>query len=257
MGRIVGVVRMLVIGLVLVGGTGAIVLLGWLPRTWRGGRPGGWIATGMARTFLRVFDVRLHCADRERLATVHGFIFPNHNSYLDVILLMSIAPMRFLAKAEVGAYPFIGRIARSIDTVFVDRSDKTSRHEAREALSRIALFPPVVIFPEGKIVGDNRLHPFRYGAFELAVQHRAPYLPAVFIYSDYATAAWGDEPLLRAVWRLACHRGPLTVHLDALHTVHPLAGESAERLALAAYGAMQAVLDVYGGFADQLVEPGL
>ncbi len=67
------------------------------------------------------------------------------------MLLVDILPTRFLAKAEVKQWPFIGWIGTAVDTVFVNRKDKTSREQARQSITALDHYPPIVIFPEGGI----------------------------------------------------------------------------------------------------------
>ncbi len=237
----------LVIGL----GTVVILLTGWLPWRVQGARPCSWVATGMSRLFLWVFNIRLTCEEPEKFRRHSGFIFPNHTSYLDIVVLMSIFPMRWLAAAEIGQWPFIGRISRSIDTVFVQREDKNSRTTTRAALADVALFPPICLFPEGGIVPDQTLGPFRYGAFEIARAQGAAYLPAAIVYVEHDILAWRtdlDESVMAAAWRVACQPRPLHAHLVALPPVQPGPEDDPRVLAAAAHGAIWGALQAaYAG----------
>lgn len=252
-----GVWRVTAIGIALALATLIILSLAWLPKRVHGVRLAAWPITWLARFFIRLFDVHITCAESEKFRQHHGFIFPNHNSLLDVILLVSILPMRFLAKVEVKQWPFIGWIATAVDTVFVNRQDKNSREQARQSITGLAHYPPIVIFPEGGIyVPAETLHPFRYGAFEIAVQGSVPFIPCVFLYQPLNIAFWGDEPLFTSVWRLATRPGPLHARLFALKIVHPAPDDDPRQLALEAHGAMEAIL-TYSGHEDDVLESGI
>lgn len=252
-----GILRLSLCFLILFLGTLLILLLAPLPLTARGVRLSVWPMTWMARLCLWIFRVRVICTGCRRLRGHQGFVFPNHTSFVDVLLLLSVAPMRFLSKAELRGWPFIGWIAAAVGTVFVDRGDKRSREQARQALAGVALFPPVVLFPEGGIFPPaNQLGPFRYGAFEIAAAAGAPYLPCVLTYDRLDVVFWGDESLLRTVWRLAARPGPVMARLTPLHLIHPRPEDEPRRLALEAHGAMEAVLK-YGGHDEDVLQAGL
>lgn len=89
-------------------------------------------------------------------------IASNHNSYLDIPVMGSVAPVSFVAKKEVGAWPFFGTLARLQETVFVDRERRTKAiHTANEIHQRIAGGDTLVLFPEGTSSDGNRVLPFK------------------------------------------------------------------------------------------------
>jgi len=252
-----GILRIICMIIVLVIGTLPILLLSLLPVRVRGAKLCAWPATLMSRVLLSLLNVKLQVKDLEKITRHQGFIFPNHISYLDIISMMSLTPVRFLGKMAVRSWPFIGWIAAAIDTVFVERGDKASRTQARTALLDIPKFPPIVLFPEGGIYPCDRLNPFRWGAFEIAIHSQIPYLPCVFVYDQRELVTWGDESLLRAVWRVASRRtGRIHIDLIPLHVVHPRPDDDAKQLAVEAYGAIASVLAYYQD-ADQIVQEGI
>lgn len=217
-------------------GVGALVVLalGWLPVRVRGARLGGWVVTGMARLAAAVFAVRVRCDRPERLRLHRGFVFPNHLSYADVIVLLHLFPLRFLSNHVVEQTPVVGWVAKAIGTVFVDRGDRGSRAEARRELAGALAardHPPLVLFPEGRIGAGRVLHPLRRGAFEVAAAGSVPYLLCAIRYSALDTVRWRqNESFARALWRLARHRGVLDARLVFLGTVHPTPEDSADAL---------------------------
>jgi 1-acyl-sn-glycerol-3-phosphate acyltransferase len=252
-----GIGRLTVFALALAFGTLVVLATAWLPVRVRGVRLSAWPTTTLSRFFTRLFNVQFTCEEAEKIRQHQGFIFPNHNSFLDIILLLHIVPMRFLAKAEVRRWPFIGWIATAVDTVYVNRGDRTSRTAARDAIANTGHYPPVALFPEGGIfVPADVLHPFRYGAFEIAVQGEIPFMPVVFLYEPLDVVFWGDESLMTAVWRFASYPGPIQARLYTLHVVHPRPDDPPQQLALEAHGAMDAVL-TYGGHEDDIIEAGI
>jgi 1-acyl-sn-glycerol-3-phosphate acyltransferase len=237
--RLMGMVRLVSITLVFVAALPIAVLLAFVPGRYHGARWAGWLLTLVARTFNRIFDLRFHCSDAPRLVRHHGLIFPNHSSYLDVVAMLTTSPVRWLAAIEVRNRPLIGQLAAAVDTVFVNRGSKGSRKEARDAVSRAlrtSPYPPIVIFPEGKLDPGVSLYPFRHGAFELAIHNEVPFLPVALQYNRPEITTWfgglRDEKLMSAIWRLACHRGRISVNVIVLDALHPTKADSPEMLAI-------------------------
>lgn len=238
----IGMVRLLLAMGSLGVGTVLIVGTSWLPLRIRGIRLGGWLAMALAWWLARLFRVRLRCDEQARLRSHVGLIFPNHLSFLDIILLISIWPVRFVSMKEVRRWPFVGQIAAAIDTVFVDRGDRASRQATRQLLAgQAAYYPAIVLFPEGKISVKGTLQPFRYGAFEVAIQGELSFLPCVIGYKPLSVVGWTDEPLLTALWRMARFTGPIHATLHVLPAVRPRLGDDPQRLAEETYAAMLAV----------------
>ena len=230
--------------LVFLTGTPLVLVSSWLPLRPRQAKLGNWIVVIGARIILWALDVRLVVHNADRLKRHQGFIFPNHYSALDVIILAALTPVRFLSKAEIRTMPFIGWIAVAIDTVFVQREEKESRVQARNVLLDTPRYPPIALFPEGAILlNDEWLNPFRYGAFEIAQQSQTPYIPCALRYEQRQLVHWGDESMVSNIWRIARRpAGKLMVEVVLLHVVHPRQDDEPQLLALEAHGAMLAVL---------------
>lgn len=246
---LMGVARLTSIILVFLAAIPLALLLAIIPGRYHGARWAGWLITLVARTFNRIFDLRFYCTDAPRLVRHHGLIFPNHSSYLDIVAMLTTSPTRWLAAIEVRNRPFIGQLASAAETVFVNRGNKDSRKEARDAVSRAlrtSPYPPIVIFPEGKLDPGISLYPFRHGAFELAIQNEVPFLPVALQYNRPEITTWfgglRNEPLMKAVWRLACHRGRISVNVIVLDAMHPTRADSPEMLAIVTQRAIEQAL---------------
>ena len=255
---LLGVYR--IIALVLVLGVSALLVLlsAVLPVRVRGARLSARIASWMCRTFLRILNVRVEVQEPERIIRHQGFLFPNHVSFIDPLALMALVPVRFLAKDAIRSWPLLGWIASAIDTVWVARGSKESRSQARTALLDVPRTPPIALFPEGGIHPTGLLlNPFRWGAFEIAVHSRMPYLTCAFVYEQRELVFWGDESLLAAIWRVASRRrGPLAVRLIPLRTVDPDPEDDPKLLAAEAHGAIESVL-LQGHGGENLIQDGL
>jgi 1-acyl-sn-glycerol-3-phosphate acyltransferase len=220
------------------GGT-LIVLTAWIPLEVKGYRPSFWILQATVRVLLFVFNVKVDCQDRESFLRHEGFVFPNHVTYLDILVLISVAPVRFLAKKEVLDWFVVGSIAKAIGCVFVDRGDKKSRAAARAALAKVDLFPPVALFPEGKRGPGESLLPFRYGAFEIVEQSESTLLPCIIVYDRLHIAIWSrGEHAIKAFWRLASHAGPIVARLVSMEVLEPGSRKDPVALSLELHASM-------------------
>ncbi|MBK8905933.1 MAG: 1-acyl-sn-glycerol-3-phosphate acyltransferase [Anaerolineaceae bacterium] len=201
------------------------------------------LAQGMVRLILWVLHVQVQCDEPEKLRGFDGFFFPNHVSYLEVLAIFSIMPTRFLAKAEVRSWPAVGAIAAAIGCVFVQRGDKASRREARQALTEVNTFPPITIFPEGKRGPGDALLPFRYGAFEIVTQGNFAFLPIAASFNNLEVAIWHrGENIIKALWRLARQPERIVVKIDPQQPQHPTPADDPVALSEAVQQQLTAVL---------------
>lgn len=227
MSRVRSIYRLTVGAVLLITATVCVLLAALLPFHIGGYRPSFLVLRWFVRRLLRVLRVEVVCPEADRLAAFSGFLFPNHVSYLDILALLSVTPVSFLAKDEVRRMPFIGGIARAIGCVFVERTDKASRQAARHTLSRISYHPPIVLYPEGQRGSGAELLPFRYGAFEIVTDVGAAFLPCAITYSNLEAAIWQrGESIGKALQRLARFKGPLKAEITLLEPVQPAPGAS-------------------------------
>lgn len=239
-----GYYRLAVCGLVL--GTGAtfIVVTSYLPIKIGRYPLSMWGINGVARLLLWVLRVHYQSPDPDKLRNLEGFIFPNHMTYLDILVLAAITPTRFLAKNSIRSMPFVGQAAKAVGCVFVKRGDKASRKQARAVIAQADRFPPITLFPEGKRGPGTELLPFRYGAFEIVTQTGTPYLPVAIYYDRLDVAIWHrGESILRAAWRLAGRSGRLHVTVHPFDLITPAPTDDPVKLSQEAHTIMTAVLN--------------
>ena len=250
MRTIIGVFRMILAAVTVT--TGAVViLLGELaPLRVRGVRLAGWVVLGIAHLVCQIFQVRVVCKEPKTLRQHIGFVFPNHLSLLDPLVLLSLWPMRFVAATEVMRYPVVGWITKSIGTVFVARQDRDARKQARGEIAAALEQdpqPPIVLFPEGRLGPGHHLYPFRYGAFAVAVNKGISYIPCGLRYHPLDVVIWHGgqgEKLWNALWRLARNPGPVLAEVIPLPAVFPQPGDDPASLAMKALADIAAALSL-------------
>jgi 1-acyl-sn-glycerol-3-phosphate acyltransferase len=130
-----------------------------------------WLQSGSRRA-LRVFAVDIRVSGDIPSC---GLLVSNHLSYLDILVLASIAPTVFVAKHEVKSWPVFGWFALLAGTLFIDRERRSQvgqvSQEIRAALDQGAL---VVLFPEGTSSGGETILPFKSSLLEPAARQTHP-----------------------------------------------------------------------------------
>jgi 1-acyl-sn-glycerol-3-phosphate acyltransferase len=141
----------------------------------------------------------------------------NHRSYLDIPLLAAVLGVGFLSRADVAAWPLVGRAARAIGSVFVDRDDVHVR--ARAALTLARRSESIVVFPEGTTRGDRLPGDFSPGLFRLLRHIDMPLIPITIRYSD-RRVYWDDDSTLAQHLRTRALEGPPVT--AAVHIGEPM-----------------------------------
>jgi 1-acyl-sn-glycerol-3-phosphate acyltransferase len=132
----------------------------------------------------------------------------NHLSWLDPLIYLSLRPSMAMAKAEVAAYPLIGRGAGRIGLRFVDRGNLFSRAAALRAMVRdLAAGEDFLLFPEGTTTTGEGLAPLYEGGLRMAHRLGVKLLP-LRLASAAAYYPWiGDDSLVPHLQRVVRHRG--------------------------------------------------
>jgi 1-acyl-sn-glycerol-3-phosphate acyltransferase len=144
------------------------------------------IITAWSRTLLKRLGVHL---------TVKGnppagrpvLLVANHISWLDIWLIDSQCVCRFVAKAEVRAWPLIGWLAAKTGTLFIQRE---RRHQTaalnRDIVAALRAGACVALFPEGTTSDGRMLRRFFTPLLQPAVETGTPVVPVAIRYVDAA-----------------------------------------------------------------------
>jgi 1-acyl-sn-glycerol-3-phosphate acyltransferase len=137
-----------------------------------------WFWPRMARVFpmhyhrlvCRILGIRVEVSGQPP-ETGPLLIVSNHVSWLDILVLSAVAPVSFVAKREVGSWPFFGSLARLQRTVFIDRDRRHATGPSRDVMrERLKQGDILVLFPEGTSHDGRSVLPFKssfFGAAEI------------------------------------------------------------------------------------------
>ena len=139
-----------------------------------------------SRRLLAICNVRVEEAAGVP-ALEHALFVANHISWLDIFVINSLHPCRFVAKAEIRAWPVLGWLARAAGTVFIARGNRRElRHIFKGIVSVLAQGERVAFFPEGTVARQGSVLPFHANLFEAAIDARVPLQPCALAYLDEA-----------------------------------------------------------------------
>lgn len=168
----------------------------------------------------------------------------NHVSWLDIVALQVLCPMRMLAKVEVGSWPVLGPLAGRAGTVYIDRERLSALPgSVRTIADELRAGAVIGAFPEGTTWCGREIGTFRPAVFQAAVDAGARMQPVALRFRDragrFTTAAafLGETTLVSSVLAVARTRG-LVVELVVLPELHgsdrrELARRARESIALA------------------------
>lgn len=108
------------------------------------------------------------------------YIF-NHQSLLDSVVMARLLrdDVVALCKREMASKPILGRMLRTVDTIFVDRDERDQGEVIKQALDVLASGRSLIIAPEGTRSTLGDIQPFKHGAFLLAKRAGVPIVPVV------------------------------------------------------------------------------
>jgi 1-acyl-sn-glycerol-3-phosphate acyltransferase len=208
-----------------------------------------------SRRLLAICNVRVEEAAGSQ-ALEHALVAANHISWLDIFVINSLHPCRFVAKAEIRSWPVLGWLAAAAGTVFIARGNRRElRHIFKGLVLVLGQGERVALFPEGTVARQGSVLPFHANLFEAAIDARVPVQPCALAYLD-AAGDWhrgvdytGDVSFVDSIVTIL-GGPPVRARVACLA---PIEGEGAHRreLAQAAHDAIQAAL-VQAGAAPVL-----
>ncbi len=219
--------RLIALVIASLAGTLFIVIVTWLPGH-RRERRGTWALQQVSRWILRSIGIRMSVEGAPRSGP--SLVVGNHISWLDILVLSASAPMRMVAKAEVGRWPIIGNTSRRVGTLFLQRE---RLRQLPAVVSEIAAVlrtgSRVQVFPEATTRCGGALSPFRRAAFQAAIDAGVVVSPVTLRYTDHqrmptsAPAFVGDETLVASIRRVL-HSRSTTVAVHWLRPIPAMAG---------------------------------
>jgi lyso-ornithine lipid O-acyltransferase len=108
----------------------------------------------------------------------------NHISYLDIPILGSQFPLKFVAKSEVKNWPIFGFLSKLAGTVFIKRARSESLLQKYKIFKLLSEREKILIFPEATTSDGNRVLSFKSNVFSAVENQNFFIQPLVIIYSE-------------------------------------------------------------------------
>lgn len=143
------------------------------------------LTSACSKVILPLLGVRVTVRHRERFPAKgrSRLIVANHVSSLDVPILSSLAPAIFVTSVELGRTPFLGLLARSGGSIFVERRNPSGlKREIAAVVRSIRAGLPVALFPEGTTSKGDGVMPFKNSLFDAALRAGTEVQPVCIRY---------------------------------------------------------------------------
>jgi 1-acyl-sn-glycerol-3-phosphate acyltransferase len=179
---------------------------------------------------------------------LRALIVANHISWLDIFVINTLQPCRFVAKSEIRSWPLLGWLSQQAGTVFLTRGERRDvRRIFKDLVASIHAGERVAFFPEGTTGAQGELLPFHANLFEAAIDAKVPVQPYALRYVDACGAPHpavvfvGDTSFMQSLVAVM-KAGPITAQLLLLA---PIETDGAHRRELAV-ASRQAVAQALG-----------
>jgi len=161
-----------------------------------------------ARTLLALFSVEVVVdgvvPPPTRAGTRGRLVVTNHRSAIDVGVVLATFGGTMVSRADLSGWPVIGAAARSVGTVFVNRSNAESGAATIRTIQKhLEEGQTINLFPEGTTFDGDEVRPFHGGAFVSAVRAEAEILPVGLAYPRDSGAAFVNETFPQHLARMA------------------------------------------------------
>ncbi|MEU8635007.1 lysophospholipid acyltransferase family protein [Amycolatopsis sp. NPDC048633] len=204
------------------------------------------------RGVLRAFGVRLDVRGGEDFLTAPAgrgaLVANNHISWLDIVAINALRPMRALAKKEIAGWPVLGGLVRRGGSIFLDR-ERLKTLPATMALLADALRTGslVSVTPEATTWCGLASGRFTTATFQAAIDGGVPVRPIALRYrladgrETSRPAFIGPESLIASLRRVAALRG-LVLEIHICPEIAPGRAENRRELAALAEASVHSAL---------------
>ena len=142
---------------------------------------GYWPGHYWARIFCILNFVRVKVSGRDNFDKNTSYVFvANHQGAFDIFSIYGYLGhnFRWMMKKSLEKIPLVGYSCRVSGHIYVDNSTPSATRRTMEtAEKQLSGGLSVVVFPEGSRSRDGRMHSFRRGAFQLAMEFNLPVVP--------------------------------------------------------------------------------
>lgn len=136
------------------------------------------------QTFCKSFcqSVNLEVVCVKPMPQQHALWTSNHISWLDIPVIGSVVPTFFLSKAEISKWPLIGWLARTANTLFIERGSGDAGSVSDQMANFLRQGSPVVFFPEATTTDGKAIKKIHGKLLQSAIDTNTNIQPVVICY---------------------------------------------------------------------------
>ncbi|ELA08098.1 lyso-ornithine lipid acyltransferase [Moraxella macacae 0408225] len=187
-------------------------------------------------------SIRLDVVAIKPIPQDHALWTSNHISWLDIPVVGSIIPTFFLSKAEIAQWPLIGWLARTGNTLFIQRGSGDTGSVGEQMAKFLQAGSPVVFFPEATTTNGRSIKKIHGKLLQSAIDTKVNIQPIVIAYVndkgklDDSIPYFGDMSFLQSIKRVLDNH-PAKAYVLPLDPISPI-GKSRDELTYALQQAM-------------------
>lgn len=135
---------------------------------------------------LEICGVRVEVKNADSYpADQHALIVANHISWLDIFVINSLHPCRFVAKSDIRNWPLLGWLCEKSGTIFIARGRQRDVRKTYENLVvSLERGERIAFFPEGTTAAQGEVLNFHPNLFEAAIEAKVPVQAYALRYLD-------------------------------------------------------------------------
>ena len=145
---------------------------------------GKWLPVIFHKLLLWLLSINIEYEGNYQRAKGCNFFDSNHLPYLDIPILGSVFPLRFVAKSEVQFWPIFGFLSKLARTIFIKRKRSDSVIQKNKIFDLLSSGDKVCMFPEGTTSDGNRVLDFKSSSFSALENQKFLIQPIIISYSD-------------------------------------------------------------------------
>ena len=148
-----------------------------------------------AAGFLKILHIRLHTSAAPPDTAQPVMLAANHISWLDICVLLTAYPVRFIAKSEIRRWPFIGKLVSNAGTLYVEREKRSDTARINQVIGdTLQTGGRVAVFPEGRTGDGTALGYFHASLLQPVINVSGLLCPVAIRYRNQAGAISQDAP---------------------------------------------------------------
>jgi 1-acyl-sn-glycerol-3-phosphate acyltransferase len=141
---------------------------------------------------LRIGGLAVQTSGEPPVPSTPVLVVCNHISWLDILVMQSVYPVRFVSKADVAAWPVVGPLVTGSGTVLIERERRSDVLRVIQVMAQhLKQGEALAVFPEGT-TGDTGPHGhtvlrFHANLIQAAIDAATPIQPWALRYHDERT----------------------------------------------------------------------